>query len=138
MCFLSSFRTVHYRLLAVLWTGGILLAMSLPAGNLPNPDSSFGLDKIVHVVLFAGFGWLWLRGLCSPDGERVSACFRQRGVGFLVVAVLFAVGTEVYQHLLPIQRLADPYDVMADLVGVLAAFAGYYVYHVRRTTRASA
>jgi hypothetical protein len=32
--------------------------------------------------------------------------------------LLFAVGTEVYQHLLPVQRMADPYDVTADLLGL--------------------
>lgn len=138
MRILSSIRTVHYRLLAAVWTVGILFAMTVPAGNLPDTQSFFGVDKIVHVVLFAGFGALWLRGLCPPDGERMFACFWRRSGIFFVVGVLFAGATEIYQHLLPIRRLADPYDVTADLVGFTAAFVGYYVYHGRRTDRTSA
>lgn len=139
MRFFSSIRTVHYRLLAALWTAGILLAMAVPAQNLPpGPQSFLGFDKIVHAILFAGFGGLWLRGLCPPNSEQVVSCFRRRGGLFFVVGVLFAVATEIYQHLLPIRRLADPYDVTADLVGFTAAFVGYYVYHVRRANRASA
>lgn len=138
MSALSSLRTVHYRFLAALWTVGILLALAVPTGNLPDAQPTTGLDKIVHAVLFAGFGILWLRGLCPPDGEEISRCFRRRGGLFFLAGVLFAVGTEVYQHLLPVQRVADPYDITADLAGFLAAFVGYYVYHVRRADRASA
>ncbi|WP_263790570.1 hypothetical protein [Salinibacter sp.] len=137
MRILSSLRTVHYRLLATLWTVGILVALTFPTGSMPDAQAT-GLDKVVHAGLFAGFGILWLRGLCPPDTERLSACFRRRGGMFFVGGLLFAVGTEVYQHLLPVQRMADPYDVTADLLGFGVAFVGYYVYHVRRTDRASA
>ncbi len=137
MRILPSLRTVHYRLLATLWTVGILVALTLPAGSMPDTQAT-GIDKIVHAGLFAGFGLLWLRGLCPPDTEGLSACFRWRGGLFFVAGILFAVGTEMYQQLLPLERVADPYDVTADLLGFIVAFVGYYVYHVRRTDRASA
>jgi len=130
--------TFHYRLLAALWTAGIVLTMSLPTGRLEAIDPTLGIDKLVHVILFAGFGGLWLRGLCPPDEKRLRSCFRRRGGVFFVSGILFAVGTEVYQYLLPIRRLADPYDVTADLVGFGLAFAGYYFYCVHRAHRASA
>jgi len=132
-----SLRTAHYRLLATLWTLGILVALALPAGNIPNTQAT-GFDKLVHAALFAGFGILWLRGLCPPGKRGLGACFRRRGGLFFVVGILFAVGTELYQQLLPFERVADPYDVTADVVGFVVAFVGYYVYHVRRTDRASA
>jgi len=127
---LSSLRTVHYRLLAILWTVGILVALTLPAGSVPDTQAT-GLDKIIHAVLFAGFGGLWLRGLCPPGRSGLRACFRRRGGLFFVGGILFAVGTEVYQQWLPLHRVADPYDVMADLFGFAVAFVSYYVYHVR-------
>lgn len=133
-----SMKTVHYRLLAALWTAGIVLAMSIPTGNFGKIQPELGFDKVIHVILFAGFGILWLRGLCPPDDERLSRCFRRRGGLFFVAGVLFAAGTEVYQYLLPIGRMADPYDVTADLVGFVVAFAAYYVYHVRQASRMSA
>jgi len=130
--------TARYRLLAMLWTAGIILAMSIPTGNLSRVRPEIGADKIVHVILFAGFGLLWLRGLCPPGDDELPKCFRRRGGLFFVVGVLFAVGTEVYQALIPVQRMADPYDATADLVGFVLAFVGYYVYHVRRGDRMSA
>lgn len=138
MRLLSSIRTGHYRLLAALWTAGIVLAMSIPTRNFADVQPEFGFDKIVHVFLFAGFGLLWLRVLCPPDEKGLPECFRRRGGLFFVAGVLFAAGTEVYQYMLPIQRMADPYDVTADLVGFVVAFVGYYAYHVRRARRMSA
>lgn len=137
MYLFSSLRTAHYRLLAALWTVGILVALTLPAGSMPDTQTT-GMDKLVHGVLFAGFGVLWLRGLCPPDTEHLSTYFRWRGGLFFVAGILFAVGTELYQQLLPLERVADPYDVTADLLGFVVAFVAYYVYHVRRTDRASA
>lgn len=130
-------RTVHYRLLAALWTTGIMLAMSIPAKSVGGVASAFGADKIAHVVLFAAFGGLWLRGLCPPHERGVSKCFRWRGGILFGLGTLFAVGTEAYQSLLPIQRTADPYDAAADLIGLILAFAGYYHYFVRRTDQTS-
>ena len=138
MHLLTSMKTAHYRLLAALWTVGILVAMSIPAGNLAAVEPGIGTDKIVHAFLFTGFGLLWLRGLCPPDEDKLLTCFRRRGGLFFVAGVLFAAGTEVYQHLLPVQRMADPYDATADLVGLTVVFVGYYVYHVRRADRMSA
>ena len=131
-------KTAHYRLLAALWTAGIIFAMSIPTGDISSIQPELGFDKVIHVILFAGFGLLWLRGLCPPDEKELSRCFRRRGGVFFVVGVLFAVGTEVYQYLIPIRRMADPYDVTADLVGFVVAFLGYYVYCVRRANRMSA
>ena len=131
-------KTAHYRLLAAFWTAGIILAISVPTGDFGGVDPELGVDKIIHVALFAGFGLLWLRGLCPPDEARLATCFRRRGGLFFVAGALFAAGTEVYQHLLPVQRMADPYDATADLVGLTVVFVGYYVYHVRRADRMSA
>ena len=93
-------KTAHYRLLAAFWTAGIILAISVPTGDFGGVDPELGVDKIIHVALFAGFGLLWLRGLCPPDEARLATCFRRRGGLFFVAGALFAAGTEVYQHLL--------------------------------------
>ena len=134
----SSMKTAHYRLLAALWTAGIVLAMSIPTGSFTGVQPDLRADKIVHAVLFAGFGILWLRALCPPDKDGLSARFRRRGGLLFVAGVLFAAGTERYQYLIPVQRMPDPYDVTADLVGLVLAFVSYYVYHVRRADRMSA
>lgn len=133
----SAPRTVHYRLLAVFWTIGILLVVTIPTGTVPEVDSALGLDKIVHAVLFGGFGILWLRGLCPPGEEGLSSGVAWRAPVVLAVGILFALATEVYQHVAPIERVGSTYDAAADLVGLLVAFGGYYTYHQHSWNRTS-
>lgn len=127
----SSVTTAHYRAVALLWTLALVGAFMIPAESLSTVEPALSYDKLAHIVLFAGFGGLWMRALCPPsttDAETLRRC----ALGVLVVGVGFAVSTEWLQHIAPIRRMADPYDVGADLVGLFVA-VGAYGYHVRRT-----
>lgn len=125
MRLLSALSTTHYRWLAVLWTGGIIAACSIPAPSLSPIESALSADKAIHVGLFFVFGVLWMRALGPPSAEMSPSHLRRKGLWLLVWGGLFAVGTEVYQHLLPIQRMGDPYDALADGSGLLLAVVGY-------------
>lgn len=137
MRYLPSFTTVQYRILAILWTLGIVVVCSLPTDNLPQLQPAFSLDKLVHFGLFAVFGGLWIRGLCPPAPEGMGRCFMRR-VAVLLVGGMFAGGVEVYQHVAPLQRLGDPYDAVANGLGLLFALTAYYLYNKRGVTPHSA
>lgn len=73
---------------------------STPSGMLP------GADKVVHVAVFAAVAATGLRA-----GLRA---------GWVVPALLgHAVVSELVQHLVLAERTADPWDVVADVAGVL-------------------
>ena len=94
------------RTLALAWTLAILVGCSLPGNAIPSSDW-LSFDKVLHLTAFVGFGWLWLRA------------FPRAGLTILLSGLLFAVGTEVYQHLMPIGRFFDPFDALADVLGLL-------------------
>ena len=114
--------TTQYRWLAALWTAGIVVACSIPAASLSPIKPALSADKLIHFGLFAVFGGLWMRALCPP---RAAAHLCRYSLYLLVGGSLFAVGTEVYQHVLPIQRRGDPYDALADGSGLLLAVVVY-------------
>ena len=122
--------TTQYRWAAILWTVALLGAFSIPAANIPNVDPALSIDKVVHVILFLGFGVLWMRALCPP--ALPAPQLRRRGLALVLGGGAFAGLTEVYQHLMPIRRFGDPYDATANLVGLVAAVIGYYAYHTRQ------
>jgi hypothetical protein len=128
---LSALTTTHYRAAALLWTVGIVVACLLPASSLSSVQPAVGVDKLVHVVLFAGFGGLWMRALCPPAQAADAAVLGRWTLGVLVVGAGVAVGTEVLQQVAPVRRMGDPYDVLANLLG-LGIAAGGYRYAVRR------
>lgn len=98
------------KVLAIAWTAGIIALCTIPGDNLPDVDV-FSADKIGHFILFTGFGWLW---------TWVSArSFRQAVPIVLFAGLLFAVGTEIYQGILPFGREPSTADVIANLAGLL-------------------
>ncbi len=95
--------------LAVLWTVAILIACSVPGPALPEtPQLSLSIDKWIHVAMFIGFGGLW--SLAAPG----------RGWAVFAAGVAYAVGIELWQGALPIGRSPDPFDALADVVGLVA------------------
>jgi hypothetical protein len=131
--------TTHYRWLAALWTVAILVGVSLPAASLSPVSAALSFDKAIHFGLFAVFGALWMRGLCPPASRGGWQRFRRRGLQLGGVGVLFAGGSEVYQQLMPIRRMADPYDAVADIAGLLAGILLYAMYMARvRAQRSTA
>lgn len=96
------------------WTLLLLLGTLLPATWMPESlpsDDDFSIphmDKIAHVVLFGGFGFLWT-AVAGPRG---------RTWPILAGGVLLAIGTELGQGLPFIGRTTDASDLLADLVGL--------------------
>ncbi len=66
-----------------------------------------GLDKLVHLTLFAALALTGRRAGLPP-------------VGLAAGLVGYAGASEVLQGLLPIGRDADPLDAVVDVVGVAA------------------
>lgn len=120
-----------YRGPALLWIIGILVAMSIPVPNVGTVDPSLGLDKFIHAFLFAGLGVLSVRALRSRYGDTPGRTLGRRVAVTMVGGVIFAAATEVYQHVLLPGRSGDPYDFIADVVGLVAAMVVYVL--VRRT-----
>lgn len=101
----------------------ILQVVVLYAPDAPGPPSPIPhSDKAVHALVFA------LPVLVAGLGRRG---------WWPVAAVLCAVHapvSEVIQHLALANRSGDPWDVVADLVGVAAASIGV-LFMVRRLRR---
>lgn len=97
--------------LSVGWTIAILVACLVPGEDLPVVNFAL-TDKVVHVALFAVFGLLWLRTMPT----------RRRAV--LGWGLAFAVLIEVLQgSITAVHRSGDPFDVVADAIGLALAFA---------------
>ena len=113
--------------LAIGWTVLIVAACLVPGDQVPEVELRLlSPDKVVHVVLFLVFGWLWMRA-----APRASPSARFRTGAVVAGGVALALAIEVAQSVLPINRLGDPYDVAADLAG-LALGVGLVVWDRRR------
>ena len=108
------------RTLALLWTTALLIGLSIPGDQLPEA-TLLTFDKVIHVLLFAGLGFLWLRA------------YPHRAVTVLLLGIAFGLFSEVYQHLMPIERSFSLLDALADAVGIMLAGAVWWAMRRHRT-----
>ncbi|MEM6817858.1 MAG: hypothetical protein AAF578_03650 [Pseudomonadota bacterium] len=101
----------------LFWTsaGVILLATALvllllPSG--PTQPQAFPVDKLQHVILFAGLTG-WFSGILK----------RQAWTGLALGMGVFAGATELAQTAMQSGRVGDPFDFAMDLLGIGVAFA---------------
>jgi len=134
MQFPVSLSTIHYRVGAVLWTLGMLGGFLIPADTLTAAEPALDYDKGIHFLLFAGFGAFWMRAVCPRAVGRVPKRLRRRALWVLLAGTGFALATEGIQHAAPVGRVADPYDALANLLGLSSA-VGIYGYVLRSRAR---
>lgn len=101
---LSTTKTIAW-----LWSLLIIILCSIPAKSIPDAPIA-GFDKIVHVGLFVIWSILWL---LATQGKIIQ---------IIVLGVIFGIGIEIYQQLMPLHRTFDWWDALADAVGILLGY----------------
>ncbi len=105
------------KLLSLGWALLIVALCSIPGSQLQNA-TLLSLDKVGHFGMFFVGALLWT--------------WPYRTGRVLAAGVALSVGTELYQGLAPfLGRRPDVFDVVADIVGLLAAF-GLLLWFERR------
>ena len=99
---------------ALAWTVMILALCLLPGswlelgGGEPSGPGLFGflpIDKLVHLAFFAGFGLLWRWARLGPARTAIGG-------------VALAMVTELGQLIPALERTADLYDLIQDVIGL--------------------
>ena len=110
------FRRPFRRSLALGWTVLLLGLCLMPARWFPNRETETvrslripHLDKLIHVVLFAGFSVLWMAAGTAP----------RRWVGIAIAGVVLGLATEAFQSLPFIDRDSGLADALANVLGTV-------------------
>lgn len=108
------------RWLAIAWTLLIFILCLLPGNELPKVNVPF-IDKWAHVVLFAGFSFLWL---CAAPTARLANLFI-----LLLISVFVGWLVEYIQGAFVPGRYQDDMDTLADAVGGLAGILLFVLFY---------
>ena len=114
----------------------ILLLTGLPGSCLPKVKPVLGADKIIHLLMYAGFAFATLWGYRKPfqegDGRyRCKACW-------ITLAISIAYGglTEIMQEALIPGRIGSVYDWLADIIGgVIGVTVFYFLFRKRNNMK---
>jgi hypothetical protein len=108
-----------------LWALIVLGLCTIPGKDLPayNWFDIVSLDKWVHAFMFAVQYLLLIRAFSE---QYIFNLFRSSTNWVSVFIAIFYGGlTEIYQHLFLVDRVADIYDFIANVIGVLI---GIWIY----------
>ena len=103
----------HPRFWLAMWWLAVLVVLAfclMPSSNLP--DMPHNSDKLEHALAFF---------VLAASAVQLYARPRLRVVG--IGLLLLGVAIEVAQGALTVDRSADPFDVMADAVGIALGMA---------------
>lgn len=114
----------------------ILVLTGLPGSVFPHVKPIFGLDKVVHLLMYAGFVFACLWGYRKPFKENGSA-FRRKALWIsLGIGIVYGVLTELMQEFLIPGRIGSVYDWIADSIGcVLGAIIAYFLLRDRNNLK---
>jgi VanZ family protein len=118
------YRILSNRIPALSWTCVIFILLVLPGNMLPNENHMTipNLDKIVHMILFGSFVFLWSFYFAAKDPKKDKS--GNRSLRMLIIACLYGIVMEFVQKYLIPNRDFDLYDIVADVAG---SVAGYFV-----------
>jgi VanZ family protein len=117
------YRIFSHRFPALAWTLFIFILLALPGSMLPNENhfSIPQLDKMVHIILFGSFVFLWSFYFSTKEiKENLQGKFFR----ITVIACLYGFAMELIQKYFIPNRDFDIYDIAADVAG---AIVGYFV-----------
>ncbi len=108
-----------FQLPLFLWALAIFVASSIPGADFPD-SPIFSHDKILHFIVYFGFGYLLERALYNQN--RFPMLARHSHLATLLIAVLYGASDEFHQFFVP-GRTMDIFDLMADTTGAAVAIA---------------
>lgn len=105
--------------IAIGWAFVILALCSIPGPAVPDINV-FGIDKVGHFGVFFIGAFLWMEAWPRSTARVLAA------------GLVFSVATEVYQGLFPLlSRSPDPYDVVADALGLVVGLGLWWWWRHR-------
>ena len=99
---------------ALIWTGLIFFLLTIKTGTMESVPL-FGIrniDKLVHVVLFGIFVWLWCNYFLKDGASKL--------IFFLIIlsGIAYGAGMEFYQDHFTTREF-ELADIIADAAGVI-------------------
>lgn len=109
-----------FLILAIIWLIISSILLTLPGADIPKEDwfDKIGIDKWVHICMFALMAYLWCNGLAVKSSKGL--------LTICIACLLYGIGMEFIQKYCIPNRSFDISDMLADAVGaVLGTYISY-------------
>ena len=107
----------------------ILILTGLPGSVFPHVKPAIGLDKVVHICMYAGFAFLCIWGYRQPYKERDDHYRKKALILAGIISILYGGLTELMQETITVlHRTGSWYDLIADAIGTILGISVFYVF----------
>ena len=111
----------------------ILILTGLPGSLFPRVKPTIGLDKVAHILMYAGFAFACLWGYRKQFVSN-DLSYKKRAI-FLTILISIAYGglTEIMQETITVlHRSGDWRDLIADSIGTSLGVLIFYLFFRRK------
>ena len=110
----------------------IMILTVLPGSLFPRVKPAIGLDKVVHIFMYAGFAFACLWGYRSQFVSNGLAYKKRAVLLAIVISIAYGGLTELIQeHIVP-TRSGDLFDFVADCLGTVLGVLVFYLFFHRK------
>ena len=110
----------------------ILILTGLPGSCFPHVKPAIGLDKVAHIIMFAGFGFLSIWGYRAQFEQKERKEKYKSLILTFLISIIFGALTEIMQETICYQRTGSVYDFIADVIGSLFGLAFFTFLQKRK------
>ena len=104
----------------------------LPGSLFPRVKPVVGIDKVVHLLMYAGFAFACLWGYRKQFVSNGSAYRKKAILLALVISIAYGGLTEIMQEYLVPKRTGDWLDFLADSIGTGIGVLIFYLFFRRK------
>ena len=104
-----------------------MILTGIPGSCLPHVKPVVGLDKVVHLLMYAAFAFLCIWGYRKQFISNGKAYQKKALLLAVVISIFYGGLTEILQEYLVPGRTGDWFDFLADSIGTLL---GVLVFHL--------
>ncbi len=110
----------------------ILILTGLPGSCFPSVKPVVGLDKVVHMLMYAGFAFACLWGYRKQFVSNGPSYKRKALILAIIISIAYGGLTELIQEYIVKSRTGDWYDFLADSIGAVVGVLVFYLFFHRK------
>ena len=107
----------------------ILILTGLPGSVFPRVKPVVGIDKVVHVLMYAGFAFACIWGYRKQFVSNRLQYKKKALLLAIIISIAYGGLTELMQEYLIPSRTGDWIDFLADSLGTLIGITVFYVFY---------
>ena len=111
----------------------ILILTGLPGSLFPRVKPTIGLDKVAHILMYAGFAFACLWGYRKQFVSNGLSYQKRAIILTILISIAYGGLTEIMQETITVlRRSGDWRDLIADSIGTSLGVLIFYLFFRRK------